>query len=133
MQNKLLPTLLISISFFYFLNSFAENQVNKNSKKSANSSVVLHDPTRPQNYQGDAPEEESGLLTVKLIYTSKDQRYALINDRFVHEGDMVLGNKVIKINQHEVILEGVEGKIVLPLIQGNIKQPVSNKQMVGGQ
>ena len=64
----------------------------------------IYDPTRPSSYQGEFVAAQTDAMDLTTIYFSKSQRYAVINDALVQEGDTIAGKKIVAIQQYSVTL-----------------------------
>ena len=82
---------------------------------------ALHDPTRPADSSVAAGSAPSG-NTVELIYIAGDDRYAIIDGKYVKVGDTIDAYKVLSIERNAVLLQGDNGTVTLPLSE-DIKNP----------
>jgi len=83
----------------------------------------LQDPTKPPIFSMD---ERGSIKPAHLsaIIISPNRRIAVINDKMVKVNQMVEGNRVVWIHSNSVQLQGIDGKIVLVLINKSIKKKV---------
>ena len=82
----------------------------------------LRDPTRPSDYI--ANNSYTGPLVLSSIIISPDRRIAVINGVIVKVGEGYAGKKVISIDPNSVQLEGVDGRIMLYLVDSSVKEAV---------
>jgi hypothetical protein len=93
----------------------------------------MADPTRPhetkkssvmktdeQNPSGD------GQLKVTAIFVSEQGQHAIINGKNYSAGQTVLGNKVVSIEQHRVVLSGADGRKEFFINNNNAKKDTAN-------
>jgi len=67
------------------------------------SGEVLHDPTRPHNWnRASGPKAKAEHFTLNYILKTAEQNKAIINGKKVTEGEFVSGAKVIKIQTNTV-------------------------------
>jgi hypothetical protein len=81
----------------------------------------LADPTRPLYYS--ALPAESHIWQLSMIHYSKQERFALLNEEFVHEGDSVGAFRVLQIGRESVWLGDDKQRIEVPLVD-EIKVPL---------
>ena len=75
-----------------------------------------HDPTMPPNWTPSAITENTPKdIHLSGIFTSRDQKNAIINDKSVKEGDLIQAYEVISIRPNLVILKSNQGIFVVPL------------------
>jgi MSHA biogenesis protein MshK len=94
---------------------------------------LLVDPTRPHTSKNLAVTQDKGLkpaagtpLQVMAIFISQQNKHAIINGKNYSEGQMVLGNKIISIEKHRVVLRGANGSKELFINYNHIKKDVSH-------
>ena len=69
------------------------------------SGEVLHDPTRPHNWnRATGPKAKAAHFTLNYILKTADENKAIINGKKVTEGEFVSGAKVIKIQANAVTI-----------------------------
>lgn len=64
---------------------------------------TVRDPMKP--YSGTNGRTYSGEIVVTGIVHSRDNPSAVVNGRIVHPGDLLLGTKIVKINEDSVEFE----------------------------
>ena len=85
-------------------------------------SPALRDPTQPP-FHGQSMHISSGGLGVKMIRIGKKEKFAMINDRTLKEGDTIYGYRVVKIDKNTVRLQGPQGMLKLQLLNEIVKKP----------
>ena len=87
------------------------------------------DPTEPPDVDLHTSKSTSSdvlrRLNVYEIVSNGQDRWAVINNTIVREGDLILGERVIKIGKEQVTLKGETGEIHLHLINGKPIKEVS--------
>lgn len=73
----------------------------------------LTDPTQPLGYNASAKRKPS--LKLQAIFWGPDRKEAIVNGQSVKEGDSVLGKRIVKIKQKEIVVENRSGRITLVL------------------
>jgi hypothetical protein len=93
------------------------------------SSLEFKDPTEPPDVDLHTNKTTTTdvlrHLNLHAIVTKGQDRWAVINNTIVREGDLILGERVIKIGQEKVTLRGETGEIQLHLINGKPIKEVS--------
>jgi hypothetical protein len=81
---------------------------------------ISRDPTAPAIVSGVTVKSEGGGVAYQLqsIMIDGDRRIALINDKFVSQGDLVNNAEVLAINKNSVVLVESGQKITLYLFEG---------------
>lgn len=80
--------------------------------------AAMQDPTRPSGYVGD---ENTNVWQLSAIFIYPNRRVAIIDGISVKVGDEISGQRVVAIESDSVMLDGSNGKMVLYLINKNLK------------
>lgn len=93
----------------------------------------LVDPTRPYVSKHATVIQNEGLnlvddtqVMVTAIFISDRNKHAIINGKNYSEGQVVLGNKIISIEQDRVVLSDDDGSKELFINSHNVKKDVTN-------
>ncbi len=78
-----------------------------------NSTGSLKDPTQPIGYSASAKRKPS--LKLQAIFWGANRKEAIVNGQSVKEGDTVLGKRIVKIKQKEIVVENSSGRFTLVL------------------
>ena len=65
-------------------------------------------------------------LKVSAIFATGQHKWAIINGKNYSEGQTVLGNKIVTIEQHRVVLSGHDGRKEFFINNNNVKKDVTN-------
>ena len=93
------------LSVIFFTSAFA---LDPTEQKSPPQLAINRDPTRPFTYK-------KADFTLKGIIYNDEQKYCMINGRYLSEGDIVSGYKITSVTSNEVMLERGKEKIVLKI------------------
>ena len=63
------------------------------------------------------PEIYKNKHIVNGVYLSDQEKIALINNKFIHPGDMLDGMKVVSIESNRVIVRSADNALILPVEQ----------------
>jgi len=96
----------------------------------ASAQQALVDPTRPYFGEYDATVSENKgpklaadtQLKVTAIFVSEQSKHTIINGKNYSEGQVVLGNKIISIEHHRVVLRGADGSKEFFINNNNVKK-----------
>ncbi len=78
-----------------------------------NRSSRLKDPTQPLGYNASVKRKPS--LKLQAIFLGANRKEAIVNGQSVKEGDTVLGKRIVKIKQKEIVVENSSGRFTLVL------------------
>ena len=100
----------------------------------ATAQQALVDPTRPYDRNHDAPvEHKQGLklaadmqVKVTAIFISEQNKHTIINGKSYSEGQVVLGNKIISIEHHRVVLRDGDGSKEFFINNNNVKKDTTH-------
>lgn len=88
--------------------------------------AVMRDPTQPPGYESDVSRVPETLMVNAIIY-SPSRKVAMLNHKYVKEGDNIYGAKVIKITPNGVILsDSKKGQYEIPL-SSEVKKATADK------
>ena len=109
-MNEMKQWLLLLFSLFFVMKVMA---------------IPLYDPTHPTS----AVLHEGGDLygiTVSSILFSNKRHIAVVNGKYVKEGDMIQGLKVIKIHSNSVVFQSDKKEFFVP-VHTSVKHKLINK------
>lgn len=88
--------------------------------------IPLYDPTRPTSAALQEEGDSYG-ITVSSILFSDQRRVAVVNGKYVKEGGMIQGLKVIKIHPDSVVFQSDKKEFFVP-VHASVKRKSTNKR-----
>lgn len=85
----------------------------------------LHDPTCPPGMTPPYNGSTRGDLQIQSIMITANQKTVIIGDRHLTIGDIIMGAKIVAIDQDTVTLQGQSGQFTIALFHPIVKTPVN--------
>ena len=87
--------------------------------------IPLYDPTHPTSAALQAEGDSYGITVSSILFSNK-RHIAVVNGKYVKEGDMIQGLKIIKIHSDSVVFQSDKKEFFVP-VHTSVKHKLINK------
>ena len=109
-MNEMKQWLLLFCSLFFIMKAMA---------------IPLYDPTHPTSAALQAEGDSYGITVSSILFSNK-RHIAVVNGKYVKEGDMIQGLKIIKIHPDSVVFQSDKKEFFVP-VHTSVKHKLINK------